>query len=172
MISLASGLESIASVELHSRAGEPLDALDLQSVLNDLRIVIEQDWREIDGAVRWHVPSGAPRVLAVRHGLLQAFLNLSHNSLRAVRECAVRELCIVVATDESKVIVQFLDSGPGVAEPSRLFAPFQPGANGTGLGLYVSRAVMRKPWRRSAIRAPGIWAAALKLSFSDAVEVS
>jgi C4-dicarboxylate-specific signal transduction histidine kinase len=39
--------------------------------------------------------------------------------------------------------VRFEDSGPGVAEPDRLFAPFQPGANGAGLGLYVSRAILR-----------------------------
>ncbi len=141
--SLARGLENVASVELESRASDTLDPTDLQSVLDDLRIVIEQDWREIGGAVHWLVPRGAPPVLAARHGLLQVFLNLAHNSHRAVQDSSVRELSVVASADENKVLVRFLDSGPGVREPERLFAPFQPGANGTGLGLYVSRAVVR-----------------------------
>jgi two-component system sensor kinase FixL len=143
LASLAGGLERIASVELQSRLGDSLDPTDLQSMLDDLRIVIEQDWRDIDGAVHWHIPCASLEVMAEKHGLLQVFLNLAHNSHRAVQECQVRELSVVASAEENKVIVRFLDSGPGVPEPERLFAPFQPGANGTGLGLYVSRAVVR-----------------------------
>ena len=141
--SLAGGLEKVASVELQSRMGDSLDPIDLQSVLDDLRIVIEQDWRDIGGAVHWHIPCESLEVMAEKHGLLQVFLNLAHNSHRAVQECRVRELSVVASAEENRVIVRFLDSGPGVFEPERLFAPFQPGANGTGLGLYVSRAVVR-----------------------------
>jgi signal transduction histidine kinase len=36
-----------------------------------------------------------------------------------------------------------LDTGPGIPAPERLFEPFQPGADGAGLGLYVSRAMLR-----------------------------
>ena len=39
--------------------------------------------------------------------------------------------------------MRFEDSGPGIAAPERLFQPFQQGAEGTGLGLYISRAVLR-----------------------------
>lgn len=141
--SLVRGIESIASVELQSRAGEALDATDLQAVLDDLRIVIDQDWRDVGGVVHWRVPRGALTVLGSRHGLLQVFLNLAHNSRRAVENAAAKELSIMVSADENRVVVRFLDSGLGVTAPSRLFAPFQAGANGTGLGLYVSRAVIR-----------------------------
>jgi two-component system, LuxR family, sensor kinase FixL len=55
----------------------------------------------------------------------------------------MRELSISAAVTEQKATVRFIDSGPGVAAPERLFAPFQPGADGSGLGLYVSRAVVR-----------------------------
>jgi C4-dicarboxylate-specific signal transduction histidine kinase len=84
-----------------------------------------------------------PRVDAERYGLLQAFLNLAQNSLRAVQQSPVRELSVAASSEGRKVILRFRDSGPGVASPERLFAPFQPGADGTGLGLYVSRAVVR-----------------------------
>jgi two-component system, LuxR family, sensor kinase FixL len=143
LASLASGIERVASVELQSRATENLETVELQSVLDDLRIVIEQDWLEIGGAVHWQIARDTPPVLTARHGLLQVFLNLAHNSYRAVQDCDVRELSVVVCAEETRVAVRFVDSGRGVAAPERLFAPFQPGANGTGLGLYVARAVIR-----------------------------
>jgi C4-dicarboxylate-specific signal transduction histidine kinase len=130
-------------VELQSRVGNRLDAVDLHSVLDDLRIVIDQDWREIGGVVRWQIPRVTPEVLGTRHGLLQVFLNLAHNSHRAVLESPETTLCITVGEEDGKVIVRFVDSGAGVPAPEHLFAPFQPGANGAGLGLYVSRAVVR-----------------------------
>ena len=40
------------------------------------------------------------------------------------------------------VQVRFQDSGPGVADPATLFQAFQPGAEGNGLGLYVSRQIL------------------------------
>jgi signal transduction histidine kinase len=143
LTSIAGGLEKIVAVELRSRAGDTLEEVNLAGVLNDLRIVIEPDWREIDGAVHWQVPRNAPGVLGDAHGLLQVFLNLAHNSRRAVRAVPERKLSIAASVEDQKVIVRFVDSGAGVSAPERLFAPFQPGANGTGLGLYVSRAVVR-----------------------------
>ena len=50
LTSLAGGLEKIVAVELRSRTGDTVGEVALSSVLDDLRIVIEQDWREIDGA--------------------------------------------------------------------------------------------------------------------------
>jgi two-component system sensor kinase FixL len=148
LTSLAGGLEKIVAVELRSKAGDTLEEVALGSVLDDLRIVIEPGWREIGGVVFWQVPRTAPKVLADAHGLLQVFLNLAHNSHRAVQERPVqdppwRELSIVACIEEQKVIVRFHDSGAGVQAPERLFAPFQAGANRTGLGLYVSRALVR-----------------------------
>lgn len=142
LTSLVRGLEKVAAVELQSRS-DSIEDVELRAVLDDLRIVIEPDWREIGGEVHWKGLSELPRVLADRHGLLQAFLNLAHNSLRAVQESPVKKLWIIVSKDDQKTYVRFVDSGTGIAAPERLFAPFQPGADGTGLGLYVSRALVR-----------------------------
>ncbi|MDP9055683.1 MAG: ATP-binding protein [Acidobacteriota bacterium] len=140
---LAAGLQKIVAVELRSRAGRELDEVGLPAILDDLRIIIEPDWLETGGAIRWNVQGQIPNVLADAHGLLQVFLNLAHNSRRAVEGCGTRELCVNASMEEQKVIVRFVDSGIGVADPGLLFAPFQAGAHGTGLGLYVSRAVVR-----------------------------
>jgi len=140
---LVEGLRRIASYELHGAVSDSLDEVSLRQILDDLRIVIEADWSEIDGAVRWHLPPAMPAVLGERQGLFQAFLNLAQNSRRAVESCAVRELSVAVSVDDRAVHVRFRDTGPGISEPDRLFQPFQEGADGAGLGLYVSRAVVR-----------------------------
>jgi len=140
---LVNGLERIASHELNARVHETLEEVILQEVLDDLRIVIEPDWREIGGTVIWHLPLEMPMVLGERLGLLQAFLNLAQNSHRAVQECSERQLEIAVSVEERTVKVRFRDTGPGISEPQRLFEPFQSKADGSGLGLYVSRAVVR-----------------------------
>jgi len=146
--SLAKGLERIASIELGERGSETLEELPLKAVLDDLRIVIEPQWREIGGVVHWKLPQDLPRVLAEKHGLLQIFLNLAQNSHRAVQDRAIREMTVEVRLNGDdlagqSIVVKFCDSGPGVAAPDRLFSPFQPGADGTGIGLYLSRAVVR-----------------------------
>ena len=77
----------------------------------------------------------------------QAFFNLAQNSLRAVQASdtasSARELDVTVEAGEQKMLIIFQDSGPGVASPSDLFRPFQQGAAGSGLGLYVSRFLIR-----------------------------
>jgi PAS domain S-box-containing protein len=143
LATLAGGLERIASGALSGNANDAVGEVALRDVLDDLRIVIEPDWREIDGVVSWRLPDEGPWVLAERHGLLQAFLNLAKNSHRAVQEGSTRELRILVSVEAPYVRVRFHDSGPGVSDPERLFEPFQTGANGAGLGLYLSRAVVR-----------------------------
>jgi two-component system sensor kinase FixL len=139
---LIGGLETIASFELQSRSQE-VEQVSLRELLDDFRIVIEPAWREIDGSVRWNLPEHIPLVEAEPHSLFQAFLNLAQNSLRAVHESPIRELEINVEPESQKVLVRFKDSGPGVAKPDDLFQPFQQGAAGTGLGLYVSRFLVR-----------------------------
>ena len=143
LVNLATGLESIASLELKSMAAEELQDVPLRKLLDDLRIVIEPDWREIEGTVRWHLPPEVPSVVGEPHGLLQAFLNLVQNSHRAVQQVPTRVLDISIWPEGQKVIVRFRDSGPGVPITERLFEPFQEGAAGSGLGLYLSRFIVR-----------------------------
>jgi signal transduction histidine kinase len=143
LTSLVQGLERIASWELRASTQESLEEIPLQEVLDQLRIVIEPNWHEIGGILVWRLPAGMPVVMADRHGLFQVFLNLAQNSHRAVEESAVKELRIDVTVAGCMACVRFQDTGRGIANPDRLFAPFQAAANGTGLGLYVSRALMR-----------------------------
>ncbi len=140
---LVAGLEVIASHELKSGTTDLPGDVPLREVLDNLRIVAEPAWREAEGCIHWRLPDELPVVVGETHGLLQAFLNLARNSLRAVQDQPVRELTIAVSSEARKVFVRFYDSGPGVREPESLFQPFHHAAEGNGLGLYVSRLIVR-----------------------------
>lgn len=143
LVRLVKGLEQVAQLDLHSHAQDAVEEIPLRSVLDNLRIVIEPGWREGDAQIKWSIPEQLSQVVADSQGLLQAFLNLAQNSYRALEKEPVRELRISAVEDGRTVAVRFEDSGPGVACPERLFEPFQKGAEGSGLGLYISRALVR-----------------------------
>ncbi|MCC6341093.1 MAG: PAS domain S-box protein [Bryobacterales bacterium] len=140
---LVEALGKIASTELQSKSPSALAPLELREVLNHLRIVIEPSWQEIGGAVRFDLPASIPMVVADAVGLTQALLNLSQNSLRAVESSARKEFRIALTQGDGKVSIVIEDTGAGVSDPKRLFEPFQQGAQRVGLGLYVSRAILR-----------------------------
>jgi C4-dicarboxylate-specific signal transduction histidine kinase len=120
-----------------------VEQTSLQTVLDNLRIIIEPEWREMGGVIRWPRAQALPNVCADEHGLLQVFLNLVQNSYRAIQDCAIKELTIRVFLKGGQVEVQLHDSGPGIPRPEHLFQPFRTGAEGSGLGLYISRAMVR-----------------------------
>jgi PAS domain S-box-containing protein len=142
--SLVDGLGKIATFELRQSAGSGEQAsVDLGSVLDELRIVTAPSLREMGVLFRFHVPKGLPRVWAERHNLLQVLLNLTKNSQRAIQDEAVKEFRVSASLEGDRVVVRVRDSGHGISNPERLFQPFQEGAEVTGLGLYLSRALVR-----------------------------
>jgi len=141
---LVEGLGKIATFELRQSAGtdEPA-SVDLGAVLDELRIVTLPSLRELDVFPQWEIHKDLPRVWAERHNLLQVVLNLTKNSLRAMQDQEVRALRITACIEGERVVVRVRDTGRGITNPERLFRPFQEGADATGLGLYVSRALVR-----------------------------
>lgn len=141
--SLIHGLEKIASSGLRVASNREAVIADLETVLDETRIVIEPSLRESGIRLEWDVAPGLPLVQADHHSLLQVFVNLSRNSLEALENAERRELRISASLESDLVVVRFRDTGPGVAHPEELFQPFQPGAHSLGLGLYISRAILR-----------------------------
>ena len=141
---LVEGLGKIATLELRQSAGsEEPASVDLGSILDELRIVTAPSLREAGVVFRWHVPKTLPRVWAERHNLLQVLLNLTKNSQRAMQDQEVKEFRISACVEGERVVVRVRDTGHGISNPERLFQPFQEGAEATGLGLYLSRALVR-----------------------------
>jgi two-component system, LuxR family, sensor kinase FixL len=140
---LIRGLEKLATTGLRAASDREAVAADLGTVLDEARIVIEPSMREAGISVQWEVGDGLPLVQADHHSLLQVFINLARNSQRALEPCQKRMVRITAALESDLVVVRFRDSGPGVLHPEELFRPFQTGAHSFGLGLYISRAILR-----------------------------
>jgi two-component system, LuxR family, sensor kinase FixL len=140
---LLQSLERISALELGSTPAQNGEVVELTSVLDELRILIETTYHESEIKVQWDIQEPLPLVWADRYGLVQVFLNLAKNSQRAMMSTGTKRLRIAAHEENGKVAIRFEDTGNGVASPENLFRPFQPGAKSSGLGLYVSKAIMR-----------------------------
>ena len=143
--SLVDTLTRIACVELRQGAEAPRVAgVDLVEILEDLRIVLDPYCEDAGISVEWRydIPSELPSVWADRHHLLQALLNLTKNSQRALRASNDKRISIAVSVHRRRVYSRDRHR-TGTRERDSLFQPFQKGAHSTGLGLYLSRALLR-----------------------------
>ncbi len=140
---LIQSLERISALELGSTPAQNGEVVELTSVLDELRILIETTYHESEIRVEWATQEQLPLVWADRYGLVQVFLNLAKNSQRAMMSTQTKLLRIAAREENGKVIIRFEDTGTGVISSENLFRPFQRGAKSSGIGLYVSRAIMR-----------------------------
>jgi two-component system, LuxR family, sensor kinase FixL len=139
---LIAALERIASVNLRQSSDQATE-VDLPALIDELKIVVAPSLEEESIDAQWSVEPGLPLVWADRPSLMQVFLNLITNSVRALSKGSNGMLRINARNAANQVVVEFADNGGGVAQPECLFRPFQAGADATGLGLYLSRAFMR-----------------------------
>jgi two-component system, LuxR family, sensor kinase FixL len=143
LTTLIQSLERLSALGSRQSASQNATAVELTSVLDELRVLIDAAYQESRMVVDWRVQEPMPLVWADRYGLVQVFLNLAKNSQRAMESTAVKQLSITASEEAGKVVIRFADTGVGIASPENLFRPFRSGADSSGLGLYVSRAIMR-----------------------------
>jgi two-component system sensor kinase FixL len=143
LTNLVVALERIAAVDLRPYP-EQTSEVDLAAVLDDLKIVISPSLSEHDIDCHWSIGPQLPLVWADGTNLIQVFLNLTTNSIRVLsQKPSDRSLSVSATSVGTRVIVQVIDNGVGIAHPENLFRPFQAGAQNTGLGLYLARAFAR-----------------------------
>jgi PAS domain S-box-containing protein len=143
LANLIQSLERVSALELGSTTAQNGEMVELTSVLDEFRILIETAYHESEIEMQWEVQESLPLVWADRYGLIQVFLNLAKNSRRAMASTAVKHLRIAARAEKGTVTIRFENTGTGVAAPEKLFQPFQRRAESSGLGLYISRAIMR-----------------------------
>jgi two-component system sensor kinase FixL len=140
---LMQSLEKIMTIELQPSPAPRTTASELTTVFDELRVLLDSAFGESNMEIEWRLPDSLPLVRAERYGLIQVFLNLAKNSQRAMAGTAEKRLRVGAREDGPVLRIDFEDTGIGVASPERLFHPFQAGAASTGLGLYVSRAILQ-----------------------------
>lgn len=92
-----------------------------------------------------HLEASHSRILGDRHRLLQVFGNVIGNAIKYCGSGA--KVTIRARTIDSEVVISCEDTGPGIA-PDQLETVFDPHVRGdysepgTGLGLYITRAIV------------------------------
>ena len=139
---LVAALERVASVEL-SLVKRQATRLKLDDFLRDLYIVLHSSLQEAEITLHWDVAPGLPDVWADQQSLLQVFLNLARNAEKALAVVDHAVIRVNAFPQTGGVRITVSDNGPGVSHPDKLFRPFSGGHGTSGLGLYLSRAMMR-----------------------------
>jgi two-component system, LuxR family, sensor kinase FixL len=143
LVSLMNGLEKLASAELRPEREESFDVASLRAVLDQFRIIIGPWFEEDEISVAWHEARNLPLVRADQHALLQVFLNLARNARRALADYERKEFTVHATVEGRVTVVRFRNSGLPPPDPSVLFQPYQRAATEHGIGLHVSRAIVR-----------------------------
>lgn len=133
----------LSSTELIDAEGHVLEGVDIGDLLQEVRTIVASSLKESGVAAQWEIAASLPSVRASRTGLLQVFLNLIKNSSRVLEGRPNARIRVSAYAMAELAVVRISDNGPGISSPEHLFQPFQPGATSTGLGLFVSRAIVR-----------------------------
>jgi signal transduction histidine kinase len=123
---------------------------DLVALVTDIVETVQQRADEIGAAIDWAPPTDVPQLLFDPEALSRAILNVVTNALDAVEDHDGAAVTIHVEcdTEAERVRVIVGDNGEGmapetIAEIFNLFVSTK-GARGTGLGLTVSRKILRE----------------------------
>ena len=125
-------------------------AVGLNAILHDVLVLLGHSL-EVDGVtVSFHLDENLPPVWADAHQLHHVVANLLTNAHHALQQTASPRhlrLTTAVQADDSQVILEVLDNGPGISEDvqRRVFDPFfttKPQGVGSGLGLPLCRNIV------------------------------
>ena len=123
---------------------------DLVALVTDIVETVQQRADEISAAIDWAPPTDVPQLLFDPEALSRAILNVVTNALDAVedRDGAAVTIHVECDTEAERVRVIVGDNGEGmapetIAEIFNLFVSTKV-ARGTGLGLTVSRKILRE----------------------------
>jgi two-component system sensor kinase FixL len=133
----------LSSTELADADGQVLEGVDIADLLQEVRTITAPSLEEAGVASQWDLESIVPPVRVNRTGLLQVLLNIIKNSTSALKSWPNARIRVTAYPMAELAVVRISDNGPGISSPERLFQPFQAGASSTGMGLFVSRAIVR-----------------------------
>jgi len=139
---LVKSLTEFASAELRSVSGCNTTEVDVKALMDDVAFVVRPNL-ETGIKVVWEIQGNLPKVRADPSAMLQVLMNLIGNARRAVQDLDDAHISIAAYAMGPRVVIRVRNNGAPIKALESLFEPFQPGAAGTGLGLYVSRAIVR-----------------------------
>jgi len=122
-------------------------SVDVSAGLRDAIRVIGAKARSRGAAITLDVPPDLPRAHAIGNELNQVWLNLLDNALDAVSTSG--RVAVSARLEHDRIVIRVTDNGVGIPADvlPRVFDPFfttKPPGQGTGLGLEISRQLVRQ----------------------------
>jgi signal transduction histidine kinase len=135
----------------YSKEREPnFEETDLNAVVRDVVELLTARAGELNIKLQAMPAANLPQCLADPEGLHRALLNVVGNALDAVEGASGPQVTVMTELDPDSnwVTIQVSDNGHGIS-PEKIADIFRPfvstkGARGTGLGLAVSRKILRE----------------------------
>jgi signal transduction histidine kinase len=122
-------------------------ALDLNQVIASALHLSNLDLRGKHIQVQNEADPDLPHIFGDANQVLQVFFNLISNAVDALEEVGGGKLVIRTSHADSKLFIEFSDTGPGIKSPQQVFDPFfttKPVGKGTGLGLSICYGIVQE----------------------------
>jgi signal transduction histidine kinase len=122
-------------------------ALDIGEVVRESLMLCEYQIRKAGITVEMDFAAGLPKIEINGGQFKQIFVNLFTNCANAMEQATVKKIRVEGRLEDGKVVVRFMDSGPGFKDISRAFDPFyttRPVGQGTGLGLSACYGMLKE----------------------------
>lgn len=123
---------------------------DLGQTVTDVVELMQARATELNVQLKWLDPADLKTISFDPEAMHRAILNVVTNAIDAAgaRELGIVEVTATIDAAKRQVAVCVTDNGEGIAaeDRERIFSPFESkkGARGTGLGLPVSRKILRE----------------------------
>jgi two-component system NtrC family sensor kinase len=121
-------------------------AVQINQALEETLALRDYDLRMHNIRVHLDLCPDLPVTAADPHQLQQVFLNMVNNAVDAILERSTEgDLWVRTGILDDRLLIEFVDSGPGVKDASRVFDPFyttKPVGKGTGLGLSICYGII------------------------------
>jgi signal transduction histidine kinase len=122
-------------------------ALDMNQVIASALHLSNLDLRGKHIQVQNEADPNLPHIFGDANQILQVFFNLISNAVDALEEVGGGNLVIRTSHADSKLFIEFSDTGPGIKSPQQVFDPFfttKPVGKGTGLGLSICYGIVQE----------------------------
>ena len=123
---------------------------DLAALIDDIVATVGQRAAESGARMHWQAPAGLPQLLFDPAGISRAVLNVVTNALDAVEGRPDAAVTITAGIDEEARVARITVTDNGAGMPPETLADIftlfvsTKGGRGTGLGLTVSRKILRE----------------------------
>ena len=127
----------------------PTDVVDLAAITRSALGLMQGDLEEAGVRVEERLCEEPVHVLAGKVRLEQVVMNLVSNAKDAMQGTAEKELMVELSVAAGNALLVVSDTGPGIAEPDRVFEPFYTtkelgSSKGLGMGLALSYGIITR----------------------------